>query len=140
MKNKLDINNLRKGFGCIKIGELKQDMIDLLSLNCKPKNIILWEDKIEYIKKHINDFELGIDQFNECVAQIPQIIDEPDYIGMHPSKNSIEFIKRLSTLVIVAVRFKQSGNLAFRSFYPLSETQLNDYIKSGTVVRYNNET
>jgi hypothetical protein len=35
--------------------------------------------------------------------------------------------------MIVAIRIKTQGNLAFRTTYPLSEEQLDDYIKSDTV-------
>lgn len=135
LSNLLDINKLENGFVNIKIGELTQDIIDLLGINIKPRSIILWEDRFVYIHKHVKDFSGGKTQFDECMSRIPLIISKPDYVALHPTKGSIEFIKRVDELMIVVVRLKQSGNLAFRTAYPITELQLKDYIQCGTAVK-----
>lgn len=43
----LDINKIRKKNENIKIGELSDDVINLLNLNCKPQNIYLWGARID---------------------------------------------------------------------------------------------
>ena len=135
MADKLNIDNLKLGFNSIKIGVLTKEIIDLLGLNRDICDIILWEDRFKYIEKHKGDFKNEID-FERHIAAIPEVIENPDYIGVHPHKNSLEFIKRIDELLIVVVRIKQKGDLAFRTAYPLSEKQLQDYLKSGTAIEY----
>lgn len=130
----LDVKQLESGFTNIKIGELSESTIKLLCLNRDKCDIIMWEDRFKYIHKHICDFKTKED-FNICISCIPEIVSNPDYIGKHPTKNSLEFIKQIDELMIVVVRIKNKGDLAFRTAYPLTNEQLQDYIKSGTVVK-----
>lgn len=134
MATKLDINALKNGFKTIKIGVLTKEVITLLGLNRNECDIILWEDRFQYIEKHKVDFKTEDDYYRH-IAQIPDIIENPDYVGIHPGKNSLEFIKQIDELMIVAVRIKQIGSLAFRSAYPLTEKQLLNYLNSGTVLK-----
>lgn len=130
----LDISKLESGFTSIIIGELSEKVINLLGLNRKPCDIIMWEDRFKYIHKHICDFKTP-ENFYNCISCIPEVIAKPDYIAKHPTKNSIEYIKRLDELFIVVVRIKPTGNLAFRSAYPLTENQLQNYLDSGTAIK-----
>lgn len=134
----LNINELKNGFTYIKIGELTEDITNILKLNHSKCDIIMWEDKFQYIRKHIKDFK-SEEIFEKCVSQIPEIITNPDYIGIHPTKNSIEYIKRIETLVIIAIRIK-NGKLALKTMFPLTENQLQDYINSGTVKKIVNNS
>ena len=136
MSRLLDINSLKNGFINVKVGRLTQDIINLLNLNRDECDIVLWEDRLKYIEKHKVNFDDESD-FEKHIARIPEIIDSPDYVGKHPADNSIQYIKRLDKLMIVAIRIKNQGNLAFRTAYPLSEEQLADYIKCGTVWKIN---
>lgn len=131
----LDISKLEYGFSSIKIGELSEKVINQLGLNRDKCDIIMWEDRFKYIHKHICDFNTP-ENFNNCISCIPEVITNPDYIAKHPTKNSIEYIKRLDELFIVVVRIKSTGNLAFRTAYPLTEKQLQNYISSGTAVKF----
>jgi hypothetical protein len=130
----LDISKLESGFSSIKIGELSEKVIKLLELNREKCDIIMWEDRFKYIHKHICDFKTP-ENFINCISCIPEVIAKPDFIAKHPTKNSIEYIKRLDELFIVVVRIKSTGNLAFRSAYPLSERQLQNYLNSGTTIK-----
>lgn len=68
----------------------------------------VWEDRFKYIHKHICDFKTP-ENFYNCISCIPEVIAKPDYIAKHPTKNSIEYIKRLDELFIVVVRIKPTG-------------------------------
>lgn len=130
----LDVKALKDGFLKVKIGELTQNVIDSLCLCRKPCDIVMWEDRYQYIHKHIKDFG-GVERFEFIVSNIPTIIQSPDYIGVHPTEHGIEYIKRFGDLVVVAVRIRQEGVLALRSVHPLTEKQLTDYIKAETVIK-----
>ena len=132
MVKKLDLWG-KVGFNRIIIGRLTKEVISLLGLDRSECDIILWEDRLKYIQKHIIDFGDSIEDYEKHVELIPEIIQNPDYIGKHPNSRSIEYIKRIDRLMLVAVRLKVSGNLAFRSAYPIRDEQLKNYIKAGRV-------
>ena len=128
----LDLQKLSSGFSKAVVGSLTPAIIKLLGLHREPCDIILWEDRFDYIHKHITDFKSHA-SFERCIANIPEIIAAPDYVGIHPTKGSIEYIKRVDELTIVAVRLKPKGDLALRTVFPLTEAQLQDYLQKGTV-------
>jgi hypothetical protein len=126
------------GFGSIIIGKLTKEVISLLGLNRSECDIILWEDRLKYIQKHIADFD-SIEEYEKHTELIPEIIKNPDYVGKHPNSKSIEYIKRIDRLMLVAVRLKLSGDLAFCSAYPIREEQLESYIRSGRAYKVTND-
>lgn len=132
----LDFDKLESGFTYIKIGELTEDVINLLGLSHPQNDIVMWEDKFQYIQKHMKDFQ-SEESFKSCISQIPEVIAQPDYIGLHPTKQSIEYIKRIDELFIVAIRIK-NGKLALKTAFRLTEEQLQDYISSNTVIKMGN--
>lgn len=127
----LDNSAFSPGFGKLIIGKLTPDVISVLGLASDPRDIVMWEDRYRYIQKHKDDFR-SEENFYSCVRKIPDVIANPDYVALHPSKRSIEYIKQIDELFIVAVRLKNTGDLAFRTAFPLTQKQLQDYINSGT--------
>lgn len=65
--------------------------------------------------------------------QIPGIIQRPEYISIHPNKDSISFICQFTDYVAVAVRISVDGRLSYRTMYPLRRSQLFNYIEQGRV-------
>lgn len=82
MADKLNIDNLKLGFNSVKISVLTKEIINLLSLNRDSCDIILWEDRFKYIEKHKDDFKNEI-EFERHIALMPEVIENPDYIGVH---------------------------------------------------------
>ena len=116
-----------------KVGFLDQRLISLLDLNLKPADIFIGQSNIEHMQKEHPD------DFAKYFALLPQILSSPDYVGKHPSKGSIEFIKQLNENVLVAVRASQSGKLFARSIYVINKEKLARYIESGTTVKVETE-
>ena len=94
----LDINKINKTKSRnIKIGELTQNVIDILDLNLKPQNINIWATRIqEHCEKHKDEYS-NPDAYNQAVKYIPTIIKEPDYVGLHNNGN-IQYVKRLDDI------------------------------------------
>jgi len=112
-----------------KVGYLDQKIIILLELDVQPSDIFLGQSNIMHMQKeHPEDF-------SKYFSFLPQILISPDYVGKHPSKGSIEFIKQLDENVLVAVRASQSGKLFVRSIYVINKEKLARYIDSGTTVK-----
>ena len=136
--HELNINKLSKGKSKnIKIGELSQEVIDTLNLDLNPQNINIWSTRIpEHCEKHKNEYSTP-NAYNQAVKNIPLIISQPDYIGVHKKNGNIQYIKRLDDISLVGVQIlKGSGNLLFRTIFPISEVKLKNGIKSGDFIPF----
>lgn len=122
----------------IKIGELSQKVIDILNLDLKPQNINIWSTRLsEHCEKHKDEYSSPT-SYNNAIKSIPVIISNPDYVGLHKNGN-IQYIKRLDDISLVGIKIVKGDNgLLFRTIYPISETKLNNSIKSGKFIPYNN--
>ena len=108
------------------VGSLSENIINLFNLSYeKDSKILLTKDRKKHMLKHKNEFS----DFEKTYSRIDEIIQNPEFVGMHPSGESIEFIKRLDETVLVAVRLNK--NLNVKTMYVISETKLNNYVKSG---------
>lgn len=105
------------------------------ALKIKSNDILMWDDRIEYIEKHRLNFK-NIYDFDTYIDMIPDIIENPDYIGIKDKDNSIQFIKKCNDNILIAVRLSTNGKFAFRTMYPITDGQLNDYIKKHTAWKY----
>lgn len=126
------------------MGKIKPDIIaflekkapNLISKVNFEREILFWKDRLKHTELHKKDFQSD-NEFYSCLENIPNIIEEPDYIGIHPKDNGISFIKDYSSHVIVAVRVSASGILSYRTMYPLMDAQLTNYIEKGFVWNWN---
>lgn len=135
MNKKLNIEDLKVNTKSIKIGELTQDVINILKLDTNPRNIYMWSDRLVHCEKHKNDFN-SEQEYENSMRNIPLIIDKPDYIGIHSNNKGIFYIKRLESNCLVGITM---DSLLFRSMYPIKESKLNIYINSGKVKPYSNK-
>lgn len=135
--NELDINELRKVKSKnIKIGELSEEVINALNLDLKPQNINVCSTRIpEHCEKHKEEYSTP-EAYNQAIKNIPLILKEPDYIGLHKNGN-IQYIKRLDDISLIGVQIlKGSGHLLFRTIFPISEIKLKNSIKSGQFIPF----
>ena len=76
--------------------------------------------------------------YDQAVKSIPLILKNPDYVGLHKNGN-IQYVKKLDDISLVGIQIlKGSGNLLFRTVFPISEAKLNNSIKSGNLVNVKN--
>ena len=134
----LDINSIKKGKSKnIKIGELSQDVINLLNLDLKPQNINIWSTRIEeHCEKHKNEYSSPT-AYNQAIKSIPLIIQQPDFIGLHSKNGNIQYIKKLDDISLVGIQIiKGNGNLLFRTIFPITDAKLNYSLKIGKFIPY----
>ena len=113
------------------VGKLSERVIALLGLplqNNQP--IFLGDSNIAHmLKRHPADYA----QYGEY---IPQILNDPDYVGQNPSDGSIEYVKEFKIdgdYVKVAVRLSGGGTLYARSLYVLKPNRVQNFIAKGTL-------
>ena len=142
--SKLDVDRFNDNCKCITIGRLSKEQIDLIIQNrpdledvLKLKDITMWSNRLEHIEKHRYNFAYG--DFEKYIADIPEIISDPDYIGIPPHDLSIQFIKCYGDNVLVAVRVATDGKMSFRTMYSITDSQLADYEKKNRIWKVNKE-
>ena len=136
----LDIYKINNGKSKnIKIGELSKDVIETLNLDLKPQNINVWSTRIqEHCEKHKEEYSTPT-SYDQAIKAIPQIIKEPDYIGLHKNGN-IQYVKKLDDISLIGIKvLRGNGSLLFRTIFPISEIKLNNSIKSGKLIPFNNK-
>lgn len=122
----------------VSIGRIRKDIInsilekypELADILSPDKEILFWRDRVKHTERHRKDFS-SEEEYEFCFERIPWIIRHPDYISIHPNKDSISFICKFTDNVSVAVRLSADGRLAYRTMYPLRDSQLNNYISQG---------
>lgn len=122
----------------VSIGKLSQEMVAFI-ISKKPEfngrlssetHILFWAARVRHTERHRNDFSCDA-EFEKCFRDIPNIINKPDYISIHPSDESVSFIKDYAGHISVAIKISTDGKMVYRTMYPLREEQLNDYIMRG---------
>jgi len=101
----------------------------------KDNSVIMWDDRRAHIEKHRPNFK-RIDDLDKYIGAISDIISKPDFIGIRNSDSSLQFIKQFDDNVLVAVRVTTTGILSVRTMYPITDSQISDYIRKGTAWRY----
>ncbi len=139
MINSLDISAFENGKYFISLGKIRPEIVSFLiekepslsgQLNSETE-ILFWKDRLRHTELHKDDF-FSDNEFYNCLERIPFIISNPDYISVHKKDNSISFIKDFSAHVSVAIRISSSGSLSYRTMYPITDAQLNNYISKGS--------
>ena len=133
---KLDASLFSDNIHCISLGKLTREVVDFVvekhpdykEILSTEQDVLFWEDRVAHTEKHRNDFLSDI-QYLTCFEEIPQTLEKPDYISIHPKDNSISFIKDFRQHVAVAIRISVTGKLSYRTMYPLMDAQLENYIK-----------
>lgn len=144
MAKKLNIDDFSDKCRFAKIGKLKNEVIGFLKENSNSPlldklhecDILLWHNRIEYTEKHKGNFKTA-EEYYMCIEDIPDIIENPDYIGLPPHDESIQYIKVYNNIIIVAVRISTTGSISYRTLYPITESQLKDYLRKNRAWKFN---
>lgn len=139
----LDVNLFSDSIKFQSIGCLSQHMVDFI-LSKKPdfagrlsenKEILFWAARVKHTERHRKDFNCDA-EYEQCLKDIPNIIQNPDYISIHPTDESVSFIKKYTKNVSVAIKISTDGKMVYRTMYPLRDAQLSEYIKNNRAWKY----
>lgn len=112
------------------VGILTREVITYLGLECQPGPIYIGPSNIEHIKKRHPT------EFVNHLQDIPDIIQRPDYIGVHPRQGGIEFVKVFDGAIMVSIRLSSKGVLFVRSLYDVSNSRIQTYLRKGTLLPF----
>lgn len=114
-----------------KVGHISTKIAKVLELDIHGNpDIFIGETNIQHIKnKHPEDFK-------KYGHYLQSILKNPDYVGVNPKDNSIEYVKEFhinQEFVKVAVRVAGSGTYFVRSLYVLNQRRTLNFISKGTL-------
>lgn len=82
------------------------------------------------IKRHSHELSQTI--LNDLVNTIKNILSSPDYIGQHPDKSGMEFVKVLDDNIMVTIEIDVNDNYLYvSSLYPIPTSKINRRLRSG---------
>lgn len=139
----LDVSLFSKEIKSQSIGRFSPHMLKFI-LSKKPdfasrissdQDILFWAARVKHTERHRKDFA-NDKEFEQCMRDIPKIIQNPDYISIHPTDESVSFIKKYTKNISVAIKISTDGKMVYRTMYPLRDSQLNGYIKNNRAWKY----
>ena len=116
------------------IAHITQEIIDLLGLPCQGNTpIYLGQTNRAHMQtSHPQDYQ----KYQEYIGLI---LTEPEYVGINPSDQSIEYVRAFQIdaheYVKVAVRVSLSGRYYARTLYVLNPNRVHNFIQRGTLKR-----
>ena len=116
-----------------KLCDYNESYNEILSANLPTYPIIYNENGL---KKHIiKHHSQQLKYINDETLRL--IIEHPDYIGQSPKEpDGMEFIKKLSEFVVVAIKLSKKDNYYYvATMYSITESKLNRRINSGRLIK-----
>ena len=113
------------------VGIISPTVESTLGITCATdRNIYLGDTNIQHMKNsHPVDYEKYKDE-------LENILSNPDYIGLNPNDDSIEYVKEFiqdNEYVKVAVRISSGDKYFARSMYVLNKNRVRNFIAKGTL-------
>lgn len=115
----------------VTVGKYKEVFNKQLKINLPIYDIYQSDGLITHIKKQ----HPGLEKYME---EIPNIIENPDYIGTNQKEpNSIELVKVLSDNILVAIKLDKKNNYLYvATLFDISDSKLQNRLKSGRLKKY----
>ena len=116
------------------VGEISQRTIDLLQLDIEPgMPIYLGKSNILHMSRtHPQDYKT-------YKKRISEILENPDYMGLNPKDDSIEYVKVIDVddkFVKIAVRVSDTNIYYVRTIYARDLTKLKKFVDKGHLQAY----
>jgi hypothetical protein len=117
-----------------KVGEINLRVIEILNLDIEPGTpIFIGKSNVLHMSRsHPSDYK-------EYRNHIPDIIENPDFVGINPKDDSIEYVKIFDVdgkFVKVAVRVSQGGVCYARTIYARDLEKMTKFIEKGLLFDY----
>ena len=119
------------------VGVITESVINALGLSVAPDTpILIGQSNIAHMmNKHL-------EEYIKYGGYIRDIISKPDYVGINPGDESIEYVKDFpinGDYVKVAVRVANSGEYFARSIYILNPDKVQSFLFHGSLKRLTSE-
>lgn len=118
----------------IRVGEYTEAFNELLGIDIKVKEI--------YRSKGLPTHMVKSKHYNalQYIDYIPEIINNPDYIGINPNEKegeSIELIKRYKDNILVGIKLDKDENYLYVStMHDVQESKIQRRLHSGRIKKF----
>lgn len=122
----------------LKVGKYNAKFNDILGLNIEEVDI--------YRSKGLPTHMVKSKHFRalKYIDYIPEIIEQPDYIGVNPNENgteSVELIKRYKDNILVGIKLdEENGYLYVSTMHDIQEGKINRRLHSGRIKPFSVDT
>jgi len=88
------------------------------------------------LKKHVQKRHPGI--FEAYHQHIPDIIENPDYVGQNPKEPGVELYKMINDTILLSINLDPTGYFYVSSFYDLDNAavKIQKRLRSGRIKPY----
>lgn len=123
------------------LGILDEDIAEYWEISeHKNKPILVFDDRKQHvIDKHLKDFG-SQEEIEKIYNNLSVIINKPDYVFYNKNTNGLEYYKKISSDVCVAVRVNSGKVLKVKSWYPANKTKLKNRMKKEEDIKFIEET
>ena len=113
------------------VGCYTEKFNQLTGQNIKCGDIYQSDGLIKHVRKYHEDVSNNMEY-------IPMVIASPDYVGHNPKEpESVELVKYISDNIMVCVKLDSTNEYLYvASMYKISESKLNNRIKSGRLKKF----
>ena len=114
-----------------KLGVVGSDIVNKFNLTISPDTPIFvgLNNRIHMENKHGEIYR----QYSDCMSDV---INSPDYVGVNPHDNSLEYYKDYDGNIIhikLAARPTKNGVFFARSMYDVNDVSLQNYLSKGRI-------
>lgn len=114
-----------------KLGVVGKDIVNKFNLTISPDTPIFigLNNRIHMENKHGEIYR----QYSDCMSDV---ISSPDYVGINPHDNSLEYYKDYDGNIIhikLAARPTKKGVFFARSMYDVNDVSLQSYLSKGRI-------
>lgn len=115
-----------------KLGVVGKDIVEKFNLTISPDTPIFigLNNRIHMENNHSEVYR----KYSECMSEI---ISSPDFVGVNPHDNSLEYYKNYGNEIIhikLAARPTNNGVFFARSMYDVNDISLRSYLSKGRVM------
>ncbi|MGL4344228.1 MAG: PBECR2 nuclease fold domain-containing protein [Cellulosilyticaceae bacterium] len=111
------------------VGVLRPEIVTLLDIVVNEPSIVLYPGTIGHIKRR------HYRAYRQYLTKIPDIIANPDYVGMSVSEERcIELVKKYDEYIMVAIKWDQNDRLFISSMYMMDDDRIDNRVAYGKLI------
>ncbi|MCT4595642.1 MAG: hypothetical protein N4A57_15445 [Anaeromicrobium sp.] len=117
----------------VTIGKLQNKITKILDIDLPNGDISMYPGFKKHVKKRHPDCV-------KYIANVQDIINNPDYIGVHPKEeHSVELVKIYDKNILLSINLSTKTDTEYlyvSSLYDISQAKLNNRINSGRLKKF----
>lgn len=118
------------------VGRISNEVVERYKLyDYREQEIVQSLDLFLHIAKHIPEFE-SVDSYNNTITNIPNIIENPDFVYYDPHRNSLMYFKEIdeNVCIVVKLNLRKNKDTYISTIYPISKNKIEKYKEASYIL------